>query len=62
MSNRLTSGYHTDYRTEPIGGGNPYWRCSHCGISDPEINGKIENHAKDCLYRIAKENGLNYPG
>ena len=22
--------FYTDYETEPIGGGNPYYRCIHC--------------------------------
>lgn len=40
--------YYCDYPTEPIGGGNPYYRCVSCKISDPQINGQLENHAKDC--------------
>ena len=47
--------YHTDYPKEPIGGGNPYKRCAYCGISDPQINGEIENHADWCEYRKQKE-------
>lgn len=47
--------YYSDYPNEPIGRGNPYYRCSLCGISDPQINGKIENHRPECLYRQAKE-------
>lgn len=47
--------YWCDYPNESIGGGNPYWRCSFCGISDPQINGKLENHAKDCEYRLKNE-------
>lgn len=53
--------YHSDYAKEPIGKGNPYWRCRHCKRSDPEINGRLDGHAADCQYRIAKERGLPYP-
>lgn len=47
--------YYSDYPTEPIGGGNPYYRCAHCGRSDPEINGSLEKHLSWCEYRLAKE-------
>ena len=47
--------YYSDYPNEPIGGGNPYYCCSHCKVSDPQINGKIENHRDWCEYRIEKE-------
>jgi len=43
-----------DYPKEPIGGGNPYYRCSACGISDPQINGRLENHHEHCSWRISK--------
>ena len=47
--------YYVDYPKIPIGGSNPYWMCEHCHISDPQINGKISNHSKDCLYRLEME-------
>jgi len=40
----MTEKYYCDYPTEPIGGDNPYYRCSYCKISDPQINGYLENH------------------
>ena len=43
-----------DYPKYPIGKGNPYWRCSACGISDPQINGRIEGHLESCSWRIAQ--------
>lgn len=55
------SEYHSDYENEPIGGGNPYYRCVHCKLSDPAINGRIQGHASDCVYRLAKELGTPYP-
>jgi hypothetical protein len=57
----MTTEYFHDYENEPIGGGNPYYRCVHCGILDPQINGRLEGHREHCLYRIAKEQGLPYP-
>lgn len=47
--------YYSDYENEPIGGGNPYYRCIYCKRSDPEINGRLEGHNKECPYRITKE-------
>jgi hypothetical protein len=46
---------YTDYENEPIGGGNPYYRCVHCKRSDPEINGRLEGHESWCQYRLAQE-------
>lgn len=54
------SQYHSDYENEPIGGGNPYYRCIHCKRSDPEINGRIKGHEPWCKYRQAKELGQPY--
>lgn len=52
--------YYNDYVQEPIGGGNPYNRCIHCHRSVPEINGRLEGHSKDCLYRATKQTGGDY--
>lgn len=56
----MSKKYFHDYPTEPIGGGNPYHRCIYCHVSDPQINGKLENHYNFCKYRLrkAKELGL----
>lgn len=43
-----------DYPNEPIGDGNPYWMCSSCNISDPQINGNLMNHSENCAYRKEK--------
>ena len=53
-TNEMTEKYYNDYPKEPIGGGNPYYCCSYCKISDPQINGEIKNHAEWCDYRIKK--------
>lgn len=34
------------YRKEPIGDGNPYYRCISCHKADPEIS--ISGHKKHC--------------
>lgn len=47
--------YYFDYPSEPIGGGNPYYCCVSCGISDPQINGRLEGHLEWYEYRIKKE-------
>ena len=50
-----STAYYSDYPTEPIGGGNPYYRCKCCKRSVPEINGALEKHEVTCSYRIKKE-------
>lgn len=47
--------YFDDYPNEPIGDGNPYYRCVLCGVSDPEINSRLEGHRKSCAYRLRVE-------
>jgi len=47
-----------DYPSEPIGGGNPYYMCSECGRSEPELNGRLDTHLSSCRYRIDKEREL----
>lgn len=54
----INGKYFADYDNEPIGGGNPYYRCVHCKVSDPQINGRIEGHLSHCEYRIQKEKEL----
>lgn len=56
----MTGMCYSDYENEPIGGGNPYYRCIHCKRSDPEINGRLDGHLPDCKYRQAKERGEQY--
>lgn len=50
--------WYDDFPTEPIGRGNPYYRCSHCKISVPEINYRLEGHAEYCEYRKKNEADL----
>lgn len=39
------------YPTRPMGGGNPYYCCKHCGVTDPEINGDVDGHLTNCRWR-----------
>jgi hypothetical protein len=34
------------YETEPVGGGNPYWRCISCKRTDPQIS--VDGHRRGC--------------
>lgn len=47
--------YYSDYPTEPSGGGNPYYRCVYCKITDPQINGRLNGHTTNCAYRKKEE-------
>ncbi len=43
---------YVSYPNKPIGRGNPYWCCSSCGLSDPQINGRPSRHRRWCEWRI----------
>lgn len=48
-----------DFPTEPIGGGNPYYRCVYCKKSVPEINYREKGHGADCEWlKIKKRKNL----
>jgi|694.fasta_scaffold114099_3 hypothetical protein len=51
--------HYLDYTTEPIGGGNPYYRCIYCKRSVPQINGDLNGHSDDCDYRVKKEKEIS---
>lgn len=50
--------YYSDYLRQRISRNNPYSACAYCGVSDPAINGQLENHLAGCEYRQLKELGL----
>ena len=50
ISNFPDYGPYHDYPNEPIGGGNPYWKCSSCGASDPHVNGTLSKHFSGCSW------------
>jgi hypothetical protein len=47
--------YDSGYETKPMGGSNPYYCCVHCGRTDPQINGELNNHSISCEYRQKKQ-------
>lgn len=51
--------YRDDYPKKRIGKGNPYYECACCGVSDPEINGRIEGHRVYCEWRKREEHENN---
>jgi len=42
------------YPQENLEGQMYVYRCKHCKKLTTEINGRIENHAPDCAYRVQK--------
>ena len=46
------------FETKPIGGGNPYYCCSSCGISVPQINGYLNRHSESCAFREEVEDDI----
>ena len=50
--------YYTDYPTIKIYGGNPNYECAECGVSVPEINGRLDGHLDSCSWRREKEQTL----
>lgn len=57
---KLNQRYPKDYPNEPIGGGNPYYRCSFCGRSDPEINMREEGHSQGCEWVSGRRETRHY--
>ncbi len=47
--------WYGDFPTSRIRRGNPYSKCSLCGISVPEINYRLDGHHEWCPYRLEKE-------
>lgn len=52
--------YYTNYPKEPIGSGNPYYRCSFCGVSDPQINGNLNGHLDDCEWATKEKQKIKF--
>lgn len=53
---RLVSTYRPDYPKKRIGGGNPYYKCARCGVSEPEINGQLDGHRDSCSWANHQRN------
>ena len=52
---RNTEKFFVDYPQERYPGELYKYKCAYCGINTLVIKGKLENHNKDCLYRIKQE-------
>ena len=52
--------YDSNYPKKRMSGSNPYYACAYCGITDPQINGNIKNHASYCEYKQFKEFGTPF--
>lgn len=33
---------------KPMGRGNPYWHCTGCGLTDPQLS--VDGHGHNCPY------------
>ena len=42
------------YPQENLEGEMYKYRCKHCKILTTDINGRLENHAPDCEYRLLR--------
>ncbi len=53
-----TAPYHEafdiEYPQENLEGEMYQYRCKSCKILTTEINGRLENHAPDCAYRLSR--------
>ena len=46
--------FDIDYPQENLEGEMYTYRCKHCKRLTTEINGRLENHAPDCAYRLER--------
>jgi hypothetical protein len=47
--------FYIDYPQEHQGDALHAYRCKFCKIDTVKINGLLENHLPDCIYRLEKE-------
>ena len=47
-------GFDIGYPQENLEGEMYKYRCRHCKRLTTEINGRLENHAEDCEYRLER--------
>ena len=48
--------FDIDYPQENLEGELYKYRCKHCKLLTTDINGRLENHAPDCAYRLHRMN------
>ncbi len=46
--------FDIDYPQENLEGEMYKYRCKSCKILTTDINGRLENHAQDCAYRMGR--------
>lgn len=46
--------FDIQYPQENLEGEMYKYRCRHCKRLTTDINGRLENHAEDCAYRMSK--------
>jgi hypothetical protein len=46
--------FDIDYPQENVEGEMHQYRCRHCKRLTTQINGRLENHAGDCAYRLER--------
>ena len=50
--------FYIDYPQEHQGDALHAYQCKFCKIDTVKINGLLENHLPDCIYRIEKEKSI----
>jgi hypothetical protein len=48
----MMKAFYIDYPQEKVDEHKHVYRCAYCKIVTTTINGLLENHAKDCQYRL----------
>jgi len=48
-------GFDIDYPQENLEGEMYKYRCRSCKRLTTDINGRLENHAEDCAYRVLRQ-------
>lgn len=53
------AAFDIDYPQENLEGEMYKYRCRHCKRLTTDINGRLENHAVDCAYRLERQRAMN---
>jgi DNA-directed RNA polymerase subunit RPC12/RpoP len=54
VSSPYSSAFDIEYPQENLEGEMYKYRCKYCKKLTTDINGRVENHAPDCEYRLQK--------
>ena len=52
--------YKLDMSREPSPGGNPYWRCVDCHVTDPQLSIRNGKHYVGCIYHGLEKEIAHY--